>query len=44
MSATDPQVHGIAASVLITGDDPNAKDLVFEIARDMGFTPWPRVH
>ena len=36
---TDPQVHGIASSVLITGDDPNAKDLVFEIARDMGFHP-----
>jgi 8-hydroxy-5-deazaflavin:NADPH oxidoreductase len=36
---TDPQVHGIASSVLITGDDPNAKDLVFEIALDMGFHP-----
>ncbi|HEY9378199.1 MAG TPA: NAD(P)-binding domain-containing protein [Jiangellaceae bacterium] len=36
---TDPQVHGIASSVLITGDDPNAKDIAFEIARDMGFHP-----
>src|SRR5215207_9934285 len=36
---TDPKVHGIASSVLITGNDPNAKDIVFEIARDMGFHP-----
>jgi 8-hydroxy-5-deazaflavin:NADPH oxidoreductase len=36
---THPDVHGIASSVLITGDDPNAKDIVFEIARDMGFHP-----
>ena len=36
---TDPQVHGIASSVLITGDNPNAKDIAFEIARDMGFHP-----
>ena len=39
-----PQVHGIASSVLITGDDPNAKDLVFEITRDMGFHPVDRAH
>jgi len=36
---TDPVVAGIAASVLITGDDPEAKDLVFAMARDMGFHP-----
>jgi 8-hydroxy-5-deazaflavin:NADPH oxidoreductase len=36
---TDPQVDGIASSVLITGDDPQAKDIVFELARDMGFHP-----
>jgi NADPH-dependent F420 reductase len=35
----DPDVHGIASSVLITGDDPRAKDIVFDIARDMGFHP-----
>ena len=36
---TDPVVDGIAASVLIAGDDPEAKDIVFAIARDMGFHP-----
>jgi NADPH-dependent F420 reductase len=36
---TDPEVDGIAASVLIAGDDPDAKDIVFAIARDMGFHP-----
>ena len=36
---TDPAVDGIAASVLITGDDPEAKDVVFAMARDMGFHP-----
>jgi len=36
---TDPEVDGIAASVLIAGDDPEAKDIVFAIARDMGFHP-----
>lgn len=36
---TDPEVDGIAASVLIAGDDPEAKDIVFGIARDMGFHP-----
>jgi 8-hydroxy-5-deazaflavin:NADPH oxidoreductase len=36
---TDPEVDGIAASVLIAGDDPQAKDVVFAIARDMGFHP-----
>jgi hypothetical protein len=32
-------VDGIAASVLIAGDDPDAKDIVFAVARDMGFHP-----
>ena len=36
---TDPEVDGIAASVLIAGDDQDAKDAVFELARDMGFHP-----
>jgi predicted dinucleotide-binding enzyme len=36
---TDPEVDGIAASVLIAGDDRTAKDIVFELARDMGFHP-----
>jgi NADPH-dependent F420 reductase len=36
---TEPEVDGIAASVLIAGDDPAAKDIVFELARDMGFHP-----
>ena len=34
---TAPEVDGIAASVLIAGDDPAAKDTVFGLARDMGF-------
>jgi 8-hydroxy-5-deazaflavin:NADPH oxidoreductase len=36
---TEPEVDGIAASVLIAGDDPEAKDIVFTLARDMGFHP-----
>jgi 8-hydroxy-5-deazaflavin:NADPH oxidoreductase len=36
---TEPSVDGIAASVLIAGDDPAAKEMVFAIARDMGFHP-----
>ncbi|HET6919613.1 MAG TPA: NAD(P)-binding domain-containing protein [Jiangellaceae bacterium] len=36
---TDPEVDGIAASVLIAGDDPAAKEIVFRMARDMGFHP-----
>jgi 8-hydroxy-5-deazaflavin:NADPH oxidoreductase len=36
---TAPEVDGIAASVLIAGDDPQAKQLVFALARDMGFHP-----
>lgn len=35
----EPEVDGIAASVLIAGDDPSAKDIVFGLARDMGFHP-----
>jgi len=36
---TAPEVDGIAASVLIAGDDPAAKHMVFTLARDMGFHP-----
>lgn len=36
---TDPVVDGIASSVLIAGDDAEAKDIVFTIAWDMGFHP-----
>ncbi len=36
---TEPEVEGIAASVLIAGDDHAAKDILFELARDMGFHP-----
>jgi 8-hydroxy-5-deazaflavin:NADPH oxidoreductase len=36
---TAPEVDGIAASVLIAGDDPEAKEIVFGLARDMGFDP-----
>jgi 8-hydroxy-5-deazaflavin:NADPH oxidoreductase len=36
---TAPEVDGIAASVLIAGDDPAAKQIVFALARDMGFHP-----
>lgn len=36
---TAPEVDGIASSVLIAGDDPAAKGVVFELARDMGFHP-----
>jgi hypothetical protein len=36
---TSPEVEGIAASVLIAGDDPEAKEIVFGLARDMGFDP-----
>ncbi len=36
---TAPEVDGIAASVLIAGDDPAAKETVFALARDMGFHP-----
>jgi 8-hydroxy-5-deazaflavin:NADPH oxidoreductase len=36
---TAPQVDGIAASVLIAGDDPQAKQTVFALATDMGFHP-----
>ena len=36
---TAPEVDGIAASVLLAGDDPAAKQMVFALARDMGFHP-----
>jgi 8-hydroxy-5-deazaflavin:NADPH oxidoreductase len=36
---TDPQVEGIAQSVLLAGDDVDAKRVVCGLARDMGFHP-----
>jgi NADPH-dependent F420 reductase len=36
---TDPEVDGIAASVLVAGDDREGKDVVLSLARDMGFHP-----
>ena len=36
---TAPEVDGIAASVLLAGDDPQGKQVVFALARDMGFHP-----
>lgn len=36
---TAPEVDGIAASVLIAGDDPEAKEIALGLARDMGFHP-----
>ena len=36
---TAPEVGGIAASVLLTGDDLEAKRIVSAVARDMGFHP-----
>jgi NADPH-dependent F420 reductase len=36
---TAPEVDGIAASVLIAGDDPEAKQIVSTLAKDMGFHP-----
>ena len=36
---TAPEVDGIAASVLLAGDDPQAKQTVFTLATDMGFHP-----
>jgi NADPH-dependent F420 reductase len=36
---TAPEVEGIAASVLLAGDDPQAKQTVFSLATDMGFHP-----
>lgn len=37
---TTPEVDGIAASVMIAGDDQDAKEVVFGLARDMGFDPF----
>ena len=37
---TTPEVDGIAASVMIAGDDQGAKDTVSALARDMGFDPF----
>jgi predicted dinucleotide-binding enzyme len=36
---TAPEVEGIASSVLLAGDDPEAKRIVSALARDMGFHP-----
>jgi 8-hydroxy-5-deazaflavin:NADPH oxidoreductase len=36
---TAPEVDGIAASVLLAGDDREAKRIVSGLARDMGFHP-----
>lgn len=36
---TAPEVDGIATSVLLAGDDRDAKDIVSALARDMGFHP-----
>jgi predicted dinucleotide-binding enzyme len=36
---TAPEVEGIASSVLLAGDDPQAKQIVSALARDMGFHP-----
>jgi 8-hydroxy-5-deazaflavin:NADPH oxidoreductase len=36
---TAPVVDGIAASVLVAGDDPAAKEIVVALVRDMGFHP-----
>ncbi len=37
---TTPVVDGVAASVMIAGDDQGAKETVFGLARDMGFDPF----
>ena len=37
---TTPEVDGVAASVMIAGDDQGAKETVSELARDMGFDPF----
>ena len=36
---TQPKVNGIATSLLLAGDDPDAKRVVSGLARDMGFHP-----
>jgi NADPH-dependent F420 reductase len=36
---TAPDVEGIASSVLLAGDDSEAKEIVSGLARDMGFHP-----
>jgi 8-hydroxy-5-deazaflavin:NADPH oxidoreductase len=36
---TDPEVEGVASSVLLAGDDADAKRIVSALARDMGFHP-----
>jgi predicted dinucleotide-binding enzyme len=36
---TAPEVNGVPSSVLIAGDDREGKEVVFGLARDMGFDP-----
>lgn len=36
---TDPAVDGVAPSVLLAGDDPDGKQIVSSLAREMGFHP-----
>lgn len=38
-NVTRPEVGGEKASVFIAGDDVEAKDTIFTLARDMGFDP-----
>ena len=37
---TRPDVNGIAATVIICGDDDDAKETVAQMARDAGFDPF----
>ena len=37
---TTPEVDGLSASVMIAGDDQEAKEIVSGLARDMGFDPF----
>ena len=36
---TRPEIDGMAASVFIAADDAEAKEVIFGLARDMGFDP-----
>ena len=35
----DPELDGVAATMPLAGDDPDAKELVAGLARDLGFEP-----
>jgi len=39
INLTRPDVDGVASSVLLAGDDPEAKETVAGLARDIGFDP-----